>query len=79
MAAKHIYSFASLEDVENIDIWLRKTELWKCVTELDDKQQGPAIYLLLPCIVGQACIGISVSSLNSENGLIFFLEKIKSL
>ena len=79
MAAKHIYSFASLEDVENIDIWLRKTELWKCVTELDDKQPGPAIYLLLPCIVGQACIGISVSSLNSENGLIFFLEKIKSL
>ena len=49
------------------------------VTELDDKQQGSAIYLSLPCDVCQTCIDISVSSLNSENDLKILLDKIKSL
>ena len=35
------------------------------VPELDDKQQGSAIYLSLPCDVCETCIDISVSSLNS--------------
>ena len=56
MAAKRIYSPPLLEDVDNTDVWLTEIELWICVTELDDKQQGPAIYLLLPCNVRQACI-----------------------
>ena len=50
MAAKRIYSPSLLEDVDNIDVWLREIELCKRVTESDDKQQGPAIYLLLPCM-----------------------------
>ena len=79
MAAKRIYSPPLLEDVDNIDVWLREIELWKCVTELDTKQQGPAIYLSLPCNIRQACIDITVSSLNSENGLKILLDKIKSL
>ena len=49
MGAKRIYSPPLLEDVDNIDVWLREIELWKCVTELDTKQQGSAIYLSLPC------------------------------
>ena len=43
MAAKRIYSPALL-DVDNIDVKLREIALWRCVTELDIKQQGPAIY-----------------------------------
>ena len=61
MAARSIYSPPLLEDVENIDVWLRETELWQCVTELI-KQQGPAIYLSLPSKIRQACIDISVQS-----------------
>ena len=53
--------------------------MWKCVTELDTKQQGPAIHLSLPCNIRQACIDITASSLNSENGLKILLDKIKSL
>ena len=49
------------------------------VTELDDKQQGPAIYLSSPFNVCQACIDIIVLLLNSENGLKILLDKIKSL
>ena len=37
------------------------------------------MYFLLPFNVRQACIDISVSSLNSENGLKFLLDKTKSL
>lgn len=48
-----IYSPPLFEDVDNIDVWFREIELCKCVNELDDKQQGPAIYLLLPCSVCQ--------------------------
>ena len=44
MATKRIYSPPLLEDADNIDVWLREIELWKCVTELDTKQQEPAIY-----------------------------------
>ena len=66
------------EDVDNIDVWFREIELCKCVNELDDKQQGPAIYLLLPCNLCQACIDISASLFNSENGFKILLDKIKS-
>ena len=65
--------------MDNIDVWLREIELWKCVTELDDTQQGLAIYLSLPCNIRQACVDISVSSLNSKTGLKILLDKIKSL
>ena len=56
-----------------------KIELWKCITELDDKQQRTAIYFLLPCNVCQSCIDIKVSPLNSEDGFKILLDKIKSL
>ena len=79
MAAKRIYSPLLLEDVENIDIWLREIELWQRVTELSIKQQGPAIYLSLPFKIHQECIDISVQFLSSDNGLSILLEKIKEL
>ena len=61
-----------LENVDNIDVWLGEIELWKRVTEFDDKQQGSAIYLFLPCNVRQACIDVSL--LNSENCLKILLR-----
>ena len=79
MAEKCTYSPQLLEDVENIDIWLREIKLWQCVTELSIKQQGPAIYLWLPSKIRQAYIHISVQSLSSDNGLSILLEKIKEL
>ena len=69
MAPQRIYSPPLLEDVDNIDVWFREIKLWKFVNELDDKQQGPAIYLLLPCNLCQACMDRSVSLFNNENGL----------
>ena len=79
MAAKRIYSQALLEDVENIDIWLREIELWQCGTDISIKQHRPAIYLPLPSKFRQACVDISVQSLSSDNGLSILLEEIKRL
>ena len=69
MVAKCIYSLPLLEDVENIDIWLREIEIWHCVTYV--------CYLSLPLKICQACIDISVQSLISDNHLSILLEKIK--
>ena len=77
MAEKRIYSPLLLEDVENIDIWLREIELWQRVTELSIKQQGSAIYLSLLFKIHQEYIDISVQFLSSDNGLSILLEKIK--
>ena len=34
---------------EEIDLWLHDLQVWQCVTDLEEKQQGPVIYLSLPC------------------------------
>ena len=47
-----------LEDVHNINVWLREIKLQKCVTEFDDQQQGPAVYLFLPYNGCKACIDV---------------------
>ena len=59
---QNIYSPPLLEDVENIDICLREIKLWQCVAELSIKQQGRAIYLLIPSKIWRACIDIYVLS-----------------
>ena len=56
MTAKPIYSPFLLEGVDNIDIWLREIDIWKCVTEPNLKLQGPATYLSLSCKICQVCV-----------------------
>ena len=56
MTTKLIYSSPSLGDVDNMNVWLQEIDLWKCVTELNLKLQGPVIYLSLPCKIPQACL-----------------------
>ena len=48
MAAKKLLNPPVLSDVDNIDSWLHDLQIWKCVTDLEKKQQGPIIYLSLP-------------------------------
>ena len=54
-------------------------EIWQCVTDLEVKKQGPAIYLALEGPAGQACSNIDVKELHSENGAKIIIEKQKSL
>ena len=36
--------FSSINDFEE---WFHETEIWQCQTDLDNKKQGPTIYLSL--------------------------------
>ena len=47
-----------LTNVDIIDTWLHDLQIWKCVTDLEKKQQGPVIYLLLPDKVRNSCTNV---------------------
>ena len=45
MTSKKIYSPLVLEHTEEIEDWLGELHIWECVTHLESKKHGPAIYL----------------------------------
>ena len=48
MATRKLLNPPALTDVDRIDTWLHDLQIWKCVTDLEKKQQGPVIYLSSP-------------------------------
>ena len=71
---RRIYSPPSLNSGADFETWVHEVEIWQCVTDLEVKKQGPAIYLALEGPARQACSNIDMKELRSENGV-----KIKSL
>ena len=47
MASKKIYTPPVLDQIEEIEEWLRETGIWQCVTDIEPKKQGPVVYLSL--------------------------------
>ena len=68
-----------LINVDNIDSWLHDLEIWRCVTGLDKKQQGPIIYLSLPEKIKQSCRDLKIPALNNDNGLDLLVDKLEKL
>ena len=54
-------------------------EICQCVTDLEVKKQGLAIYVALEGPARQACSNIDVKESHSENGVKIIIEKLKSL
>ena len=79
MASKKIYSPPVLDKIDEIEDWLREIEIWQCVTDIEEKKQGPVMYLSLPDKIRKSCNDISVSDLNKDNGLNTLITKIKTL
>ena len=46
MATRKMYAPPALSGCEDFEHWLQEIEIWQCVTELENKKPGPAIYLL---------------------------------
>ena len=46
MATRKMYAPPALSGCEDFEHWLQEIEIWQCVTELEKKKPGPAIYLL---------------------------------
>lgn len=43
-----LLNLSPFKNVGDIETWLQDFQIWQCVTNLDEKQQGPVICLLLP-------------------------------
>ena len=79
MAAKKLLNPPVLSDVNNIDSWLHDLQIWKWVTDLEKKQQGPIIYLSLPDKIRNSCRDVTVSELNKDDGLNLLINKLEKL
>ena len=53
--------------------------MWRCVTDLDAKQQAVAIALTLSGRKREVASEISLSELNADNGLNKLLAKLKEV
>ena len=79
MAAKKLMNPPVLGDNDNIDSWLLELQIWKCVTDLEKKQQGPVIDLSLPDKIRNSCGDVTVSELNKDDGLNLLINKLEKL
>ena len=58
MATRKLLNSLVLTNADSIETWLDDLQIWKCVTDLEKKQQGPVIYLLLPDKVRNSCTNV---------------------
>ena len=77
--AKKLLNPPVLSNVDEIDSWLHDLQIWECVTDIDQKQQRPVIYLSLPDKVRSACRDIAVADLNKDDGLNILINKLGTL
>ena len=79
MATRKLLNPPVLTDVDSIDTWLRDLQIWKYVTDLEKKHQGPVIYLSLPDKVRNSCRNISITDLGKDNGLDTLINNLERL
>ena len=77
-STRKIYSPPSLNSAD-FETWVHEVNIWQCVTDLEVKKQGPAIYLAFEGPARQACSNIDVKELHGETGVKIIIEKLKSL
>ena len=77
MATAKLFDPPKLSSIDDFEDWLHETEIWQCLTDLDKKKQGPAIYLSLDENI--TVVVIQVKDLNSDDGVNILLCKLKSL
>ena len=79
MATRKLLNSLVLTDADSIETWLDDLQIWKCVTDLEKKQQGPVIYLSLPDNVRNSCRNISITDLNKDDGLDTLINNLERL
>ena len=79
MATGKLFVPPKLSSIDDFEDWLHESEIWQCLTGLDKKKQGPAIYLFFDENIRKTCCDIKVKDLNSGDGVNILLCKLKSL
>ena len=68
-----------LSFIDDFEDWSHETEIWQCLTDLDNNKQAPAIYFFLDENIRKICCDMKVKDLNSDDGFDILLCKLKSL
>ena len=75
MASKKIFTPPVLDQIKEIEEWLRELGIWQCVTDLEPRKQGPVVYLSPPDKIHKSCSNVSVKDLNKDDGLNVRMNK----
>ena len=78
MAKAKLFVPPKLNSIYDFEDWLGETEIWQYLTDLDKKNQGPAIYLSFDENIRKTCCDIKVKDLNGDDGVDILLCKLKS-
>ena len=76
MASRNIKNPPSLESSPTFEIWEKKVALWQAITDLEAKQQGPALVLALTEKAQDEVLELETSEIKSETGVRKILEKL---
>ena len=79
MATRKLFVPPTLSCIEEFEYWLHETEIWHCLTGLENEKQGPAIYFSLNEKIRKICSDIKNKELNSEDGVNILIKKLKTL
>ena len=58
-----------LNQIEEMERWLRELAIRQCVTQLEPRKQGPIVYLSLLDKICKNCNDVSIQDLNKDDGL----------
>ena len=78
MATAKLFVLPKLSSIDDSEDQLHETEIWLCLTDLDKKKHGPAIYLPFDKNIRKNCCDIKVKDLNSDYSVNILLFKLKS-
>ena len=79
MATRKLINPPVLTDVDSIDTWLNDLQTWKCVTDLEKKQQGLVIYFSLRNKARNSCTSINITDLNEDDRLDTLINNLERL
>ena len=78
---KRIDVLPTLSRCEDFEEWKRDVEIWRVVTELEEKKQGPVL-VLYRSFEGQAkkaCSNIAVKDLCDKDGFNLIMQKLENV
>ena len=79
MATRKLFVPPTLSCIEEFECWLHETEIWHCLTDLENEKQGLAIYFSLNEKIRKTCSDIKVKERNSEDGVNILIKKLLKL
>ncbi len=78
-ADKRIDSLPTLGKSEDFEEWKRDIEIWKAITSVEKKKQGPILYRSLEGQAKKACSGLKVEDICGDNGYQLIMDKLEKV